>query len=166
MVAHVFWSGGGEAELVLLQGELIEMRSTVPFAPGSRPSGALATAKDQTVWLKVHRSRRGPDHWFHVRGRLLNVTRELRIHLEAATAAAVAPGLTVATAGPAIIRPAVAPTSAVVSGPAATIDGGFSQPVSLSLGSSDPAPTGHQMNASTAFTRSSRIRGDDKESSS
>lgn len=82
------WEAGGEAVLISLQHETVVVRSTKPFAPGSRPIGVLPNGA--TIRLKTHRSRReeGTDgRLFTIDGRILDLTRELRtLLLEALTA--------------------------------------------------------------------------------
>jgi hypothetical protein len=77
-----FWQVGGEATLLALDGERVELVSTRPFAPGSRPEARLQD--HQPVWIKVQASRGQPDGTFLVSGRLLNATRALRAALEQA----------------------------------------------------------------------------------
>jgi hypothetical protein len=85
MSPQVFWKAGGEATFLSLEkGEKVELISTRPFAPGSRPEGTLSDR--QPVWLKVHASRQQPDGRYLVSGRLLNATRTLRAILELALA--------------------------------------------------------------------------------
>jgi len=82
MSVRVLWSGpaGGEAEVTVLDGERITLRSTTPHAPGSRPEGALEGAG--SVRVKVARCRRDEDR-FVVEGRLIDATRALRAEIEA-----------------------------------------------------------------------------------
>lgn len=73
------WEGGGEAELTSLVEDAAVLRSTKPFAPGSRPLATLANGA--AIRLKTHRSKReeGPDgKLFTIDGRVLDLTRELR----------------------------------------------------------------------------------------
>jgi hypothetical protein len=75
----VAWAGGGTATIASTDGERVELTSSRAFAPGSRPEGTLeGVAANQRIWMKVHGSRRQEDGSYLVRGRLLNVTRELR----------------------------------------------------------------------------------------
>jgi hypothetical protein len=81
------WEGGGDAEIVSLVDEAAVLRSTKPFAPGSRPLATLANGA--AIRLKTHRSRReeGPDgKAFTIDGRVLDLTRELRAFLTDALA--------------------------------------------------------------------------------
>jgi hypothetical protein len=72
----VTWTGGGTATLEIIDEDRVELVSTRAFAPGSRPEGKLDFA-EQLIWLKVHGSRRQEDGSFRVKGRLLNVRREI-----------------------------------------------------------------------------------------
>ncbi len=78
---HVLWSSaaGGEAEVMSLDGELINLLSTTSHAPGSRPSGALEGGG--VVRVKVARCRKQGER-FLVEGRLLEATRGLRADIE------------------------------------------------------------------------------------
>ncbi len=183
MATHVLWSGGGEAEFVLIDGDRVELRSTEPFAPGSRPAGRLAVAPDQEIWVKVHRSRREDAPRFHVWGRLLNVTRPLRAHLDALSVAS-SPAVHARDAlrppaedrsPPASCAP---PSSGHPSCPAVHARDALrppaedrSPPASCAPPSSSPGPSGPATDiaprtASTALAPSPRQCGDDKESSS
>jgi hypothetical protein len=86
--ASLTWDGGGEARVVELTGEAIVLRSTRPHAPGSRPSGVLASGEQ--LRLKTHRSKRdeapGDGMVFTVEGRVLDLTRQLRDRLTASLA--------------------------------------------------------------------------------
>jgi hypothetical protein len=75
--AEITWNGGGTAVIDALDDDRIELISTRAFAPGSRPEGALG-AGGPAIWLKVHAARRQADGAFRVKGRLLNVRREVR----------------------------------------------------------------------------------------
>jgi hypothetical protein len=77
MTARLTWAQGGTATLESLAGEQLTVLSSRPFAPGSRPEGAL-DAGGHKVWLKVHNTRRQEDGAFRIVGRLLNVTRDVR----------------------------------------------------------------------------------------
>jgi hypothetical protein len=77
--AEIAWTGGGTAVIDVIDGDRIELVSTRAFAPGSRPDGTLV-AGGHRIWMKVHGSRRQDDGGFRVKGRLLNVRREM-LHL-------------------------------------------------------------------------------------
>ena len=74
--ASISWTGGGTAVLDVIDGDKVELRSTRAFAPGARPEGILAES-GHTIWLKCHGSRRQDDGSYRVKGRLLNVRREI-----------------------------------------------------------------------------------------
>ena len=89
--AEIAWSGGGTALLDAIDGDRVELVSTRPFAPGSRPEGTLTASapapsatperlEGHPIWLKVHGARRQEDGSFRIKGRLLNVRREV-LHL-------------------------------------------------------------------------------------
>ena len=71
----VTWDGGGTAVLETIDDDRVEFVSTRAFAPGSRPGGVVDGGPP--IWLKVHGSRRQDDGAFRVKGRLLNVRREV-----------------------------------------------------------------------------------------
>ena len=77
--AEVAWNGGGTAVIDTIDGQRVELVSTRAFAPGSRPDGTLVTG-GHPIWMKVHGSRRQEDGGFRVKGRLLNVRRDV-LHL-------------------------------------------------------------------------------------
>jgi hypothetical protein len=92
MSVDVAWNGGGTAVIDVLDDDRVELISTRAFAPGSRPEGTVAlaparapdaasggapTASRSSIWLKVHGSRRQDDGTYRVKGRLLNVRREM-----------------------------------------------------------------------------------------
>lgn len=81
------WEGGGEAELTSLVEDAAVLRSTKPFAPGSRPLATLANGA--AIRLKTHRSKRedaADGKSFTIDGRVLDLTRELRTFFVAALA--------------------------------------------------------------------------------
>ena len=86
-LVQVSWQGGGTAFIEDIDDDRVELLSTRAFAPGSRPEGTVAFTPEaasgktlagagQTIWLKVHGSRRQDDGTFRVKGRLLNMRRE------------------------------------------------------------------------------------------
>jgi len=77
---HVKLQKGGDADLVLLDGDRVSLRSTQAFAPGAPLVGTLASSS--LVRVKVHRCQRRDDA-FLVEGRLVDATRELRRELTA-----------------------------------------------------------------------------------
>ncbi len=80
MTLEVAWEGGGRARVTSLQGEDMTLRSTRPFAPGSRPNGTLDGGL--ALRLKTHRCRRDESPadgmTFTVDGRILDATRATR----------------------------------------------------------------------------------------
>jgi len=85
MLPVLAWEGGGDARLISLVDETAVLRSTKPFAPGSRPTGMLPNGA--AIRLKTHRSRReeqGDGKTFTIDGRILDLTRALRSSLTAA----------------------------------------------------------------------------------
>lgn len=69
---------GGEATLVSLEGERVQLDSSVPSAPGTP---LLATLDDgSAVRIKVARCAREGER-FVIEGRLLDATRALRLRL-------------------------------------------------------------------------------------
>lgn len=87
MRAEVRWEGGGEAQIASLEGEAIALLSTRPFAPGSRPAGTVAQGGSE-IRIKTHASRKLADGTFRVEGRVLDLTRALRVTLTGLLAAA------------------------------------------------------------------------------
>jgi hypothetical protein len=87
--ARVNWAKGGEAHIVSITANAIVLRSTVSAPPGSRIEGTVA-AQDgagsaMALRVKVHVSRRegqGQEE-FVLQGRALDLTREVRVRLEA-----------------------------------------------------------------------------------
>lgn len=79
-MADLRWSKGGEAELVSLTADIIQLRSTIPSAPGSRLDATMASGAGFRV--KVHRCRK-VDSSFAIEGRLIDLRREVRGELEA-----------------------------------------------------------------------------------
>ena len=80
----VVWQGGGAGRVVSLAGDAIVLRSSKPFAPGSRPEGTLGTG--DTLRVKTHRCRRdegGDGLGFTLDGRALDMSRALRERIAA-----------------------------------------------------------------------------------
>lgn len=84
------WDDGGDASIVTLAGEAVTLRSDKPWAPGSRPTGRLASG--EAIRVKVHRSRRdetpSDGATFTVEGRVLDLSRGLRESIAAKLAEA------------------------------------------------------------------------------
>jgi hypothetical protein len=82
--AHLRWTSGGEARIVSIAANAIVLRSTVPAPPGSRLEGTVSGAGTATsLRVKVHASRREGEGEFLLRGRPLDLTREVRERLAA-----------------------------------------------------------------------------------
>lgn len=75
-MAHITWTGGGEADVSACEDDRVALLSTVASAPGSRPEGALSDGR--AFRMKVHRCRRTADGRFEIEGRLLDAPRALR----------------------------------------------------------------------------------------
>ena len=73
---HIVWTGGGSAVIEIMDGDRVELVSTRAFAPGSRPEGTFSVG-NHAIWMKSHGSRRQEDGAFRVKGRLLNVRRDV-----------------------------------------------------------------------------------------
>lgn len=89
MSVAITWDGGGDGAVIALEGEVLRVRSSRAFAPGSRPSGR--TARGEEVRMKTHRCKRedtGDGLVFTLDGRTLDMSRELRTSLLAALAPA------------------------------------------------------------------------------
>jgi len=78
----VTWAKGGEATVMALVDGAITLRSSVPSPPGSRIEGALGASG--TLRVKIHGSKKQTDGSFLLEGRALDMTRELRLRIEAA----------------------------------------------------------------------------------
>jgi hypothetical protein len=80
----IAWDGEGTGAVVALDGEVIRVRSSRAFAPGSRPSGR--TPRGEEVRMKTHRCKRedtGDGLTFTLEGRTLDMSRDLRAKLVA-----------------------------------------------------------------------------------
>lgn len=92
-MAHVRWERGGEADVKAAEDDRVELVSSIPSAPGSRLTGALATGTP--VRVKVARCRRqesAPEAPLYViEGRLLDATRADRDEIRALCAPPAAP---------------------------------------------------------------------------
>jgi hypothetical protein len=83
-MAHVTWSKGGEADLVGLDGDRVQLRSSVSAAPGTPLEGALASGSRKPFRVKVARCRRDDAAGifvFVIEGRVMDATRDLRAEL-------------------------------------------------------------------------------------
>lgn len=75
---RIAWEKGGTAVVVLLEGDAITLRSSIPSPPGSRIQGVLEGAEGEVVRVKVHSSKRQEDGSFVLEGRVLDMTRGVR----------------------------------------------------------------------------------------
>lgn len=83
---NVTWTRGGEATLTRVAGDSISLSSSISSPPGSRLDGTLDIRPGAPLRVKVHGSKKQPDGRFVIEGRCIDMSRELRIELEAATA--------------------------------------------------------------------------------
>jgi hypothetical protein len=81
-MAHVCWSKGGEADVLAVDGERVQLRSTAAAAPGTPLEGKLAVGSGKGIRVKVARCRREQGAGFVIEGRLLDAARELRAELQ------------------------------------------------------------------------------------
>jgi hypothetical protein len=75
---RIAWEKGGEAFVVLLVGDAITLRSSIPSPPGSRIQGVLDGGEGEVVRVKIHSSKRQEDGSFVLEGRALDMTRAVR----------------------------------------------------------------------------------------
>jgi hypothetical protein len=80
---RIAWEKGGGAVVVLLAGDAITLRSSIPSPPGSRIQGVLAGGGGDVVRVKIHSSKRQEDGSFVLEGRVLDMTRAVREKLGA-----------------------------------------------------------------------------------
>jgi hypothetical protein len=85
-MTRVRWTRGGEATITRLAGDLISLLSTVPSPPGSRLDGTVDLRDGAPLSVKVNGSKKQPDGNFVIEGRCIDMARELRKELEAASA--------------------------------------------------------------------------------
>ncbi len=79
---HVRWEKGGEADYMLLMGEVVTLRSTTPAPPGSRVEGALSSEPNVKIRVKIHGSKKQADGTFVLTGRPIDLTNETRSKIE------------------------------------------------------------------------------------
>ena len=79
---HVRWDKGGGADYLLLMGEVVTLRSTIPSPPGSRIDGALESEPAVKVRVKVHSSKKQADGTFVLTGRPIDLTTAVRAKIE------------------------------------------------------------------------------------
>ncbi len=70
------WAKGGHAEILRLEGESIELRSTTSAPPGARLEAK--TNDGRAVKIKSYGTHREADGTFTLKGRLLDATKQLR----------------------------------------------------------------------------------------
>jgi hypothetical protein len=80
----VKWARGGEATITRVAGDLISLLSTVPSPPGSSLEGTLDIGA--ALRVKVSGSKKQTDGSFVIEGRCIDMPKELRVELEAASA--------------------------------------------------------------------------------
>jgi hypothetical protein len=78
---HLRWAKGGHAEVVRVDKDTIELRSTTSAPPGARLEATLADDEAVRVHVKSYGTRREADGAFALAGRLVDATRELRERL-------------------------------------------------------------------------------------
>ncbi|MEO8875026.1 MAG: hypothetical protein ABI461_05520 [Polyangiaceae bacterium] len=86
MTTHVKWTRGGEATILRVAGESISLSSTTSAPPGARIDGTLDIREGAPLRVKVQGSKKQPDGAFVIEGRCIDMSRELRVELEAASA--------------------------------------------------------------------------------
>jgi len=79
------WAEGGRAVIVSIAGDALVLRSTRPWPPGSRASGVLVSEPGCALRVKVHACSRQPEGDFVIEARSLDMTRAVRLFIEAAT---------------------------------------------------------------------------------
>jgi len=84
-MTHVRWARGGEATILRVAGDSISLSSSTSAPPGARIDGALDLREGTSLRVKVHGSKKQADGTFVIEGRCIDMTRELRLELEAAT---------------------------------------------------------------------------------
>jgi hypothetical protein len=83
MSARVTWANGGEALVTAIAADAIELRSTVPWPPGSRVEGAVQGPGPAILLrVKVHSSRRAGERDYALQGRPIDLPREARERIE------------------------------------------------------------------------------------
>lgn len=81
MDPHVRWQKDGSARLSKIEGgDIVVFRSTISSPPGSRLDGEMVATKT-SIRLKIHDCKLQSDGTYELRGRLLDVTRGLRVEL-------------------------------------------------------------------------------------
>ena len=80
-LAHLSWGKGGHAEVVRVEGDVVELRSTTSAPPGARLEAVVGSAT--AAKIKSHGTKKEEDGSFSLKGRLIDATRELREQLVA-----------------------------------------------------------------------------------
>lgn len=80
---HLAWEKGGHADVVSVEGDAIVLRSTTSAPPGARLTSTLTTEPPVVVKIKSYGTHRESDGSFTLKGRLIDVTREVRDRLVA-----------------------------------------------------------------------------------
>jgi hypothetical protein len=91
LTRHLRWVLGGEASVLSLGPDSITLESTTPSPPGSRIDAVLLVGSGGTLRVKVHASKKEASGAFHIDGRPIDLTRELRLELAAIVAGATSP---------------------------------------------------------------------------
>ncbi len=82
-MSHLAWEKGGEALVVKVVDDAIEVRSTTSAPPGARLAATLLVEPPTRVTIKSYGSRRDADGSFLLKGRLIDANRSLRDRLAA-----------------------------------------------------------------------------------
>lgn len=78
MGLHLSWTSGGSATVLQSDGELVVLRSSRAAPPGSPLRASIALPSASTVRIKVHACKKTDEGTFLIRGRWLDLTREVR----------------------------------------------------------------------------------------
>jgi hypothetical protein len=80
--ARLHWARGGEAEIRAISSDALSLRSTVPWPPGARIEGTLASDPQAVVRVKVHGCRKQPEGDYAIEGRAIDLAKPLRAAIE------------------------------------------------------------------------------------
>jgi hypothetical protein len=72
------WVKGGHAQIVRVEGESIELRSTTSAPPGARLEAKIEDGGSDLVKIKSYGTHKEADGSFTLKGRLLDATKQLR----------------------------------------------------------------------------------------
>jgi hypothetical protein len=75
---HLVWTKGGHAEVLSLNGETVELRSTTSAPPGARLEATFAADPAQKLTIKSYGTRKEPSGAFALKGRLIDANTALR----------------------------------------------------------------------------------------